>query len=196
MFRSELLLLLGPLALQSAIRYTSLYNVIKVGLVSGIISAGESMHIPGRLWDATRLTNVAITVLVDSYFWQQWPLWPELYGIYFNVIQGKSAEWGVSLSPPFPPEHSQRFQPPHANAARLQVEPFHAYVTSYLPKLLLSSLPLAGLGFALDGRVRSFLLPYLAFIGLISGLAHKEWRFVLYAVPAFNVGAARGATWL
>ncbi|KAM5539258.1 hypothetical protein V8D89_007131 [Ganoderma adspersum] len=150
-FRSELLLLLGPLALQSILRYTSLYSVIKVGLISGIISA-------------------AITVLVDSYFWQQWPLWPELYGIYFNVIQGKSAEWGV--------------------------EPFHAYVTSYLPKLLLSSLPLAGLGFALDGHVRSFLLPYLAFIALISGLAHKEWRFVIYAVPAFNVAAARGATWL
>lgn len=86
---------------------------------------------------------------------------------------------------------------PHANfAARLQVEPFHTYVTSYLPKLLLSSLPLAGLGFALDSRVRSFLLPYLAFVALISGLAHKEWRFVIYAVPAFNVAAARGATWL
>ncbi|KAI1797080.1 Alg9-like mannosyltransferase family-domain-containing protein [Ganoderma leucocontextum] len=150
-FRSELLLLLGPLALQSIIRYTSLYNVIKVGLVSGIISA-------------------AITVLVDSYFWQQWPLWPELYGIYFNVIQGKSSEWGV--------------------------EPFHTYLTSYLPRLLLSSLPLSGLGFLLDGRVRSFLLPYLAFVALISGLAHKEWRFAIYVVPAFNVAAARGATWL
>ncbi|PIL35310.1 hypothetical protein GSI_02035 [Ganoderma sinense ZZ0214-1] len=150
-FRAELLLLLGPLALQSAIRYTSLYNIIKVGLISGIISA-------------------AITVLVDSYFWQQWPLWPELYGLYFNVIQGKSSDWGV--------------------------EPFHAYATSYLPKLLLSSFPLAGLGFLLDGRVRSFLLPYLAFVGLISGLAHKEWRFVVYAVPAFNVAAARGASWL
>ena len=53
-----------------------------------------------------------------------------------------------------------------------------------------------GLGFLLDGRVRSFLLPYLAFIALISGLAHKEWRFVIYVVPAFNVAAARGATWL
>lgn len=38
---------------------------------------------------------IALTVVVDSYFWQKWPLWPELYGIYFNVVQGKSAEWGV-----------------------------------------------------------------------------------------------------
>ena len=69
-------------------------------------------------------------------------------------------------------------------------------MTSYLPKLLLSSLPLSGLGFLLDGRVRSFLFPYLAFVALISGLAHKEWRFVIYVVPAFNVAAARGAAWL
>ena len=40
---------------------------------------------------------LAITVLVDSYFWQQWPLWPELYVVYLNVILGKSSEWGVSL---------------------------------------------------------------------------------------------------
>lgn len=37
----------------------------------------------------------ASTVMIDSYFWKQWPLWPELHGILFNVIQGKSSEWGV-----------------------------------------------------------------------------------------------------
>ncbi|TBU24458.1 Alg9-like mannosyltransferase family-domain-containing protein [Dichomitus squalens] len=150
-FRSELLLLLGPLALQASLRYVSVYDVVKAGFLSGLASA-------------------ALTVFVDSYFWQQWPLWPELYGIYFNVIQGKSAEWGV--------------------------EPFHRYFSSYLPKLLLSSLPLSGLGFVLEARVRSLLLPYLMFIGIISGLAHKEWRFVIYVVPAFNIAAARGAAWL
>ena len=41
-------------------------------------------------------THLAITVAVDSYFWNQWPLWPELYGLYFNVYLGKSADWGVS----------------------------------------------------------------------------------------------------
>ena len=65
------------------------------------------------------------------------------------------------------------------------------YFSSYLPKLLLSSLPLSGLGFLLDPRIRSLLIPYLAFIGIISGLAHKEWRFVIYVVPAFNIAAAR-----
>jgi hypothetical protein len=36
------------------------------------------------------------TVIVDSYFWDHWPLWPEFAGFYFNVYQGKSSEWGVS----------------------------------------------------------------------------------------------------
>jgi alpha-1,6-mannosyltransferase len=101
--------------------------------------------------------------------WSTWPnpLWPEFSGLYFNVLQGKSSEWGTS--------------------------PPHAYLTSHLPKLLLSSAPLAILGAAVDGRVRSFLFPSVVFVGAISALAHKEWRFVVYTVPVFNVAAARGA---
>ena len=38
---------------------------------------------------------VALTVFIDSYFWSTFPLWPELHGLYFNVYQGKSADWGV-----------------------------------------------------------------------------------------------------
>ncbi|OJT14972.1 hypothetical protein TRAPUB_8415 [Trametes pubescens] len=151
-FRSELVLLLGPLVLQAIVRqYTSIANVLRVGIIAGTLS-------------------VALTVLVDSYFWQRWPLWPELHGVYFNAIEGKSAEWGVS--------------------------PFHAYFSSHLPKLLLSAAPLSMLGAILDKRIRGLLVPYVAFLLLISGLGHKEWRFVIYSVPAFNIAAARGANWL
>ncbi|KAI0760984.1 Alg9-like mannosyltransferase family-domain-containing protein [Trametes elegans] len=152
-FRGELLLLLGPLALQAIVRkYTTIADLIRVALISGSLS------------------RAALTVLVDSYFWQKWPLWPELYGIYFNVLQGKSAEWGIS--------------------------PWHMYFTSSLPKLLLSAAPLSILGALLDRRIRALLLPYVAFILLLSGLGHKEWRFVIYVVPVFNIAAARAAAWL
>ncbi|KAF8525924.1 alpha-1,6-mannosyltransferase subunit [Hysterangium stoloniferum] len=151
-FRAELLLLLGPLVLQGLyLRQTSFFSVVQTGLVAG-------------------LASLVLTVTVDSYFWRQWPLWPELAGQYFNVYQGKSAEWGVS--------------------------PFHTYFTTHLPKLLLSSLPLSALGLAIDPTTRTIIFPFVAFVTLLSVHGHKEWRFIIYVVPMFNVVAARGASWL
>ncbi|KZT23137.1 glycosyltransferase family 22 protein [Neolentinus lepideus HHB14362 ss-1] len=150
--RSEVLLLLAPIVLQALVSgYTTFASIVRVGVTAGLVS-------------------LALTVLVDSYFWQRWPLWPELAGIYFNVYEGKSAEWGVS--------------------------PPHTYFTSFLPRLLLSALPLSLIGALIDGRIRELLFAPLVFVGLISALGHKEWRFVIYVVPAFNVAAARGARWL
>jgi alpha-1,6-mannosyltransferase len=77
-----------------------------------------------------------------------------------------------------------------------QVSPFHAYVSTHLPKLLLGSLPLSILGGIVDHRIRSLLFAPVVFIVLISYLGHKEWRFVIYTVPLFNVAAARGAGWI
>ncbi|EGN98733.1 glycosyltransferase family 22 protein [Serpula lacrymans var. lacrymans S7.3] len=171
-FRSEVAILLAPLALQSLfLQHTRFLSLIKVGIISAIASIGTSME-PDYIFRSILniLLFVALTVLVDSYFWDQWPLWPEFNGLYFNVFQGKSAEWGVS--------------------------PAHAYFSSHLPKLLLGSLPLSALGALLDARIRSLLIPCLAFIALISALGHKEWRFIVYAVPVFNIAAARGARWM
>jgi alpha-1,6-mannosyltransferase len=108
-----------------------------------------------------------LTVFADSYFWDRFPLWPELAGLYFNVYEGKSSEWGTS--------------------------PVYAYFKEHLPKLLLTSAPLAILGLAVDKRIRGFVLPSVVFVSALSLLAHKEWRFVVYTVPVFNVAAARGA---
>ncbi|TFY52954.1 hypothetical protein EVJ58_g9722 [Rhodofomes roseus] len=150
-FRSEIALLLAPLALQGLAKgYTTPSSLLKVGVISGVYSA-------------------ALTALVDSYFWQQWPLWPELHGVFFNVVEGKSAEWGVS--------------------------PWHTYFTSSLAKLLIWSLPLSVLGIGADRRIGAMLFPYLSFIALLSCLGHKEWRFIIYVVPVFNIAAARGIAW-
>jgi hypothetical protein len=37
-----------------------------------------------------------LSLFVDSYFWQR-SVWPELGSLIFNVVEGRSAEWGVSL---------------------------------------------------------------------------------------------------
>ncbi|KAJ4483563.1 glycosyltransferase family 22 protein [Lentinula aciculospora] len=150
-YRAELVLLLGPLVLQCLLsRYVSFGGVIKVGTVVGLLS-------------------MATTTAIDSYFWKTF-VWPEFSGIYFNVVQGKSSQWGTS--PPL------------------------MYFTSSLPSLLLFALPLSCLGCAMDSRIREALVPNIVFVGLISFLLHKEWRFIVYVVPVFNVAAARAGRWM
>ncbi|KAG8762839.1 dolichyl-P-Man:Man(7)GlcNAc(2)-PP-dolichol alpha-1,6-mannosyltransferase [Ceratobasidium sp. 423] len=162
-FRSELVLLFAPILPLALFRYK-----VPLGFL-----------VPMGL--AYALGGLASTIFIDSYFWNTWdpPLWPELSGILFNVYEGKSSEWGTS--------------------------PWHAYLTHHLPKLLLGSTPLAlyacipsGIECKenkpqLSGPIWELLAPYIAFVLLISGLGHKEWRFVVYVVPMINVAAAVGA---
>ena len=110
-----------------------------------------------------------LTVSVDSYIWQTF-LFPEAHNIYFNVLQGKSSEWGIS--------------------------PWHHYILSALPRILMGALPLAFLGIIVEKRVRGLLLSPMVLVAGMSLLKHKEWRFIVYVVPMMNVAAARGAYWL
>jgi hypothetical protein len=69
-------------------------------LTGGGFGLGMSIHV--FVPHQTRRTHCSnllsgLSLLVDSYFWGKW-IWPEAYGILFNVLQGKSAEWGVSPS--------------------------------------------------------------------------------------------------
>jgi Alg9-like mannosyltransferase family len=76
-----------------------------------------------------------------------------------------------------------------ANKLR-QVSPFYAYFTHALPKLLIAALPMAMQGMVLDKRIRSLMTPPLVFVLIMSCLGHKEWRFVVYVVPVFNIAAS------
>ncbi|KAI9497252.1 Alg9-like mannosyltransferase family-domain-containing protein [Zychaea mexicana] len=120
---------------------------------------------------ASALVSLALTVSVDSYFWQRTNddggislLWPEGAVFYFNVILNKSSEWGTL--------------------------PFYVYFVSFLPRLLLISYPLAWIAFIRDARVRRIMIPSLIYIGLFSCVPHKEWRFIIYVLPIFTAAAA------
>ncbi|GAA5895619.1 hypothetical protein JCM8208_005282 [Rhodotorula glutinis] len=147
--RLELAALVAPFALEHLAR--GLVGVREL-LVTGVGSAAAS---------------IALSVVVDSYFWQSptW-LWPEGEAFLFNVVEGKSADWGVS--------------------------PASYYFLSALPKLLHLSLLPAFFSLFSDRRTRRLVMPCLAFVAVLSALEHKEWRFVVYAVPALTVGAAAG----
>ncbi|KAM0340984.1 hypothetical protein ACHAPU_010216 [Fusarium lateritium] len=120
------------------------------------------------------IASLLLSVPIDSYFWQK-PLWPELWGFYFNAILGSSSEWGIS--------------------------PWHYYFTSALPKLLLNPLvPLLGT-FTLTQPATSraaqvLLIPNLLFVAIYSAQPHKEARFIFYVIPSLTAAAALGANFV
>ncbi|KAJ9098442.1 hypothetical protein QFC20_005961 [Naganishia adeliensis] len=150
------------------------------------------------------LAGTVLSIAVDSYFWSTWLLqnratehlvtvpglrgtierglrgvgfgtrwiWPELWGVLFNVVEGKSELWGTS--------------------------PWYTYLFPFLPKLLLSALPLVVAVPVLDPAARRALkgwktvlgVPVGAMVAGMSCLPHKEWRFIVYVVPWIHALAA------
>ncbi|KAK4229022.1 Alg9-like mannosyltransferase family-domain-containing protein [Podospora fimiseda] len=154
-FRSEIALLLGTnilyLLLLPAI---SLERVIYPFLTSFLLS-------------------LAISVPIDSYFWQKFPIWPELWGFYYNVVQGSSSNWGVS--------------------------PWYYYFASAIPRLLVNPLtwtvliPLAWYHPSTSHATKRLTIPSLLFVAIYSIQPHKEARFIFYVVPPLTAAAALGA---
>lgn len=156
-FRSELAILVGTVCITLLVsqKASITHTIIPAGLLAAAI-------------------GLITTVAVDSFFWQQPFLWPEWAAFYFNTIQGKSSEWGVS--------------------------PWHFYFSSAIPRLMLNPFTLLvcipvslttkqTLSFSI--RV---LTPLLAFVAIFSVLPHKEWRFIIYIIPGLTAVAAAGAS--
>ena len=160
-FRSELALLLGShtlyLLIQRRIEADPLEDILPFGLIGALIGLG-------------------ISVPIDSYFWQKFPIWPELTGFLYNFLSGKSSDWGVS--------------------------PFHFYFTSSIPRLLFNPItynlciPLTFALPPLRKKMRDILFPNLFFVFLYSFQPHKEWRFIVYVIPPITAVAAAGASWI
>ncbi|KAK4165781.1 Alg9-like mannosyltransferase family-domain-containing protein [Cladorrhinum sp. PSN259] len=119
------------------------------------------------------LIALATSVPIDSYFWQQFPIWPELWGFYYNVIQGSSSNWGTS--------------------------PWYYYFVSAVPRLLVNPLtytfliPLAFYHPASSHAAKRLTIPSILFVAIYSVQPHKEARFIFYVVPPITAAAALGA---
>jgi len=155
-FRSEVALLLGTTILYLLIiPATSLERIVFPFCVAFFIS-------------------LLISIPLDSYFWQK-PLWPELWGFYYNAILGSSSLWGVS--------------------------PWHYYFTSALPRLLngypfLLLLPISLRNPALAPAAKRLAISSLLFVAAYSVQPHKEARFILYVVPPLTAAAALSAAYI
>ncbi|KAF6230023.1 hypothetical protein HO133_004361 [Letharia lupina] len=159
-FRSEIAVLLASQTLYLYFRpYVRLpiLSIIPAGLLGAFI-------------------GLTLTVPVDSFFWQRWPLWPELTGFIYNIVEKQSSNWGTS--------------------------PWHFYFTSALPRLLFNPflyqicLPFTLSISILRRQALDILLPNLLFVAVYSSQPHKEWRFIIYIIPSFLAVASAGASWI
>ncbi|XP_064473189.1 probable Dol-P-Man:Man(7)GlcNAc(2)-PP-Dol alpha-1,6-mannosyltransferase [Ornithodoros turicata] len=107
---------------------------------------------------------LGVSVAIDSFFWQR-PLWTEGEVLWFNVVLNKSSEWGTS--------------------------PWPWYFYSAIPRALFTSLFLLPVGVLVDPRMKTLILPAVAYTVLYSFLPHKELRFIIYVFPLLNLAAAR-----
>ncbi|RLV89678.1 Dol-P-Man:Man [Spathaspora sp. JA1] len=138
-----------------------------VSLVSLVFRQYEPSHVMFYLVAGTLIGGL-VSLVVDSYFWGTLII-PELQSFVFNIIQGKSSNWGV--------------------------EPFGSYFNKYLvqlfrpPIILLLIIP----GFFKTSKsLKVLFISSILFIIAMSFQPHKEWRFIIYVVPIFTLQAANG----
>ena len=120
----------------------------------------------------------------------------QLLPFYFGLTTASKPKTDLSSPWIFPGEiHWANFATAMQQGNILQAIGNSALVTAVSTVLVcvlgaLTAYPLAFISLG-DYRVRALLLPHLAFVALMSLLAHKEWRFVIYVFADVNVGAAR-----
>ncbi|KAI0102343.1 glycosyltransferase family 22 protein [Hypoxylon sp. NC0597] len=168
-------LAIGTLTMATAVFRSELAILLIAITLYGLANSHISLGVVIPTFFLFFTTSLLLTVPIDSYFWQK-PLWPELWGFYYNAILGSSSEWGVS--------------------------PWHYYFTSALPKILMNPLstvvliPFAIWNPGTRKQAQPLVIPSLLFVAIYSFQPHKEARFIFYVAPPLTATAALAANYI
>ncbi|CCH61944.1 hypothetical protein TBLA_0F04110 [Henningerozyma blattae CBS 6284] len=152
--RLEVVGLIAGIALASVfLKQISLVRAVQYGVFGGCL-------------------GLSISFAIDSHFWGQRCI-PELDAFIFNVIEGKSIQWGS--------------------------EPFLSYFTRYLRMIFLppTVLLLNYLGFKI-GPTNLHIVGFASYFHILfmSFQPHKEWRFIVYSLPGIILLGSTGTAYL
>ncbi len=176
-FRCDTLLLCGPVGLSILLRrQLSLPRFVAAAVLGAVAS-------------------VATTVAVDSYFWSRL-IWPELEVFWFNVVLNKSSEYGVlPLLWYFTSALPRMLLGTALFIGAALLVPYGRWSSLNVVDGAAGACRSTGV----DNSKRNhdprdlcweLVMPMVVFVALYSLLPHKELRFILYAVPAFNAASA------
>ncbi|KAG7661199.1 uncharacterized protein J8A68_005284 [[Candida] subhashii] len=166
-----------------------LFAVI-IALVSSIIFGQSNIFINIVYLAAGSLIGGLTSICIDSYFWNRL-LIPELDSFIFNIIEGKSSQWGVEPWPAYFRHYLwQLFRPPIilllALPGLINDPADNGTTTPTKTKTILNH--------PARNSLRILFISSLLYIIAMSFQPHKEWRFIIYTIPIFTLQAANGLT--
>ncbi|XP_065314978.1 dol-P-Man:Man(7)GlcNAc(2)-PP-Dol alpha-1,6-mannosyltransferase-like isoform X2 [Gordionus sp. m RMFG-2023] len=104
-FRSELIILISILTIMSIFHaskrdfyfFNNNINNVNNNYNKNKYKTSQTKNIILQILKAGILSSIlslALTLLIDSYFWQSW-VWPEGYVLWYNTYMNKSSNWGT-----------------------------------------------------------------------------------------------------
>ncbi|GEQ72486.1 hypothetical protein JCM33374_g6173 [Metschnikowia sp. JCM 33374] len=200
-------LLVGDLSGLTWLAFSGAVFRLEVGVFATIIALvsslvfGQSNVFQGLFMLAVgSIVGLALTYSVDTYFWGAATV-PEAQAFFFNVIQGKSVEWGVEpYSAYFSKYIVNFFRPPHVlflgvfgllrdPAATGIAGPSNGPLNA---KSNADVTPRVAVTHPARNSLRILAISAVLFVSVMSFQPHKEWRFIIYIAPLMTLLAGHG----
>lgn len=170
-----------------------LFGVI-IALVSSIIFGQSDLFFNFVMLCVGTLVGLITTLTIDSYFWGYW-LIPELVSFKFNIISGKSADWGIEPWAAYFNKYIwQLFRPPIVLILMfpgLMNDPADDKISTTSINKAPNKKKIE-VTHPAKNSLRILFVSSLLFIIAMSFQPHKEWRFIIYVIPILTILAANG----